>query len=85
MAFYPVQVEKVLERHERLAKQLGEYEVFARLDAEEQKVYRTFLEHGRAIRAERERATKAGEAPDFIKLVRAWGGVSLCYRRTMVD
>jgi NADPH-dependent glutamate synthase beta subunit-like oxidoreductase/NAD(P)H-flavin reductase len=85
VAFYPVQVEKILQRHERLAEVLGEAEVMARLDREEQAIYRTFLEHGRAVRAERERARAAGEAPDFVTLVRAWGGVSLCYRRGLVD
>ncbi|MBX5482709.1 MAG: FAD-dependent oxidoreductase [Myxococcaceae bacterium] len=85
MAFYPVQVEKILERHERLAAAMGEDAVFARLDAEEQAVYRTFLEHGRAVRAERARAARDGDEPDFVRLVRSWGGVSLCYRRSMVD
>ncbi len=84
-AYYPVQVEKVLARHEALAAELGEAAVFARLNAEELAVYREFLEHGRAVRAERQRAAKAHEAPDFIKLVRAWGGVALCYRRGLTD
>ncbi|HEX6182586.1 MAG TPA: hypothetical protein VFZ44_01660, partial [Pyrinomonadaceae bacterium] len=41
--------------------------------------------HGRAVRAERERAARAGEEPDFISLVRAWGGVSIVYRKRLVD
>ena len=44
-----------------------------------------FLEHGRAVRAERQRAAAAGEAPDFVPLVRGWGGVTLAYRKRMVD
>ena len=40
-------------------------------------------EHGRAVRAERARAAAAGEAPDFVPLVRAWGGVSLAYRKRL--
>ncbi|MCA3015228.1 MAG: FAD-dependent oxidoreductase, partial [Myxococcaceae bacterium] len=84
-AYYPVQVEKVLKRHEALAKDLGEAAVFAKLNAEELAVYREFLEHGRAIRAERERAEKAHEAPNFVPLVRSWGGVSLCYRRGLTE
>jgi NADPH-dependent glutamate synthase beta subunit-like oxidoreductase/NAD(P)H-flavin reductase len=84
-AYYPVQVEKVLARHEQLAASLGEAAVFDRLSAEELETYREFLEHGRAVRAERERAERAGEAPDFVKLVRAWGGVALCYRRGLTD
>src|SRR4029077_1547190 len=34
---------------------------------------------------ERERAAKAGEAPDFITLVRARGGVTIVYRKRMID
>ena len=36
-----------------------------------------YLAHGGAARAERERATEAGEAPDFVPLMRAWGGVTI--------
>ncbi|MCP3098730.1 FAD-dependent oxidoreductase [Myxococcus sp. K15C18031901] len=85
MAYYPVQVEKALERHETLAAALGEEVVLARLDAEERATYQTFLEHGRAVRAEREKARAEGRTPDFIKLVRAWGGVSLVYRRSLTE
>lgn len=85
MAYYPVQVEKVLERHERLVAERGEDVVRARLDEEEKAILDRFLEHGRAIRAERERAARAGEAPDFVKLVRQWGGVSICYRRSLTE
>ena len=44
-----------------------------------------FLAHGRAVRAERQRAAAAGEAPDFVPLVRGWGGVTLAYRKQMTD
>ncbi|MDP1822165.1 MAG: FAD-dependent oxidoreductase [Archangium sp.] len=84
-AYYPVQVEKTLARHEVLTKSVSEAAVFARMNAEELAVYQEFLEHGRAVRAERERAAQAGEAPDFVPLVRGWGGVSLCYRRSLTD
>ena len=30
-------------------------------------------------------AEAAGEPPDFVPLVRAWGGVTLAYRKRMVD
>ncbi len=85
VAYYPVQVEKLLERHEKLCESLGESEIVARMDEEEQATYRTFLEHGRAIRAERERAQAVDELPDFVKLVRQWGGVALCYRRSLTE
>jgi NADPH-dependent glutamate synthase beta subunit-like oxidoreductase/NAD(P)H-flavin reductase len=84
-AYYPVQVEKILARHEELGAAAGEDEIFARFDAEERGVYEEFLAHGRAIRAERVRAAGAGEAPNFVPLVRAWGGVSIVYRKRLQD
>jgi NADPH-dependent glutamate synthase beta subunit-like oxidoreductase/NAD(P)H-flavin reductase len=84
-AYYPVQVEKMLARHEELVAQFGEEEVRRRLDPEELNTYDEFLAHGKAIRAERERALGAGEAPDFISLVRNWGGVSIVYRKRLQD
>ncbi|HZG53014.1 MAG TPA: FAD-dependent oxidoreductase, partial [Pyrinomonadaceae bacterium] len=54
-AYYPVQVEKILARHEALSAEFGEEEIFARFDAEERGIYDEFLAHGRAVRAERER------------------------------
>jgi NADPH-dependent glutamate synthase beta subunit-like oxidoreductase/NAD(P)H-flavin reductase len=84
-AYYPVQVEKILERHETLAAELGEEEILKRFDPEERAVYKEFLAHGGAVRAERERAHAAGEAPDFIPLVRGWGGVTIAYRKRLID
>ncbi len=42
-----------------------------------------YLTHARAVRAERDRAMRAGEAPDFLPLIRQWGGVTIVYRRSM--
>jgi NADPH-dependent glutamate synthase beta subunit-like oxidoreductase/NAD(P)H-flavin reductase len=86
-AYYPVQVEKFLARWEALVAANGgdETAAFATYDAEEAVVAREFLEHGRAVRAERTRAAAAAETPDFAKLVNAWGGVSLVYRRALKD
>src|SRR5213075_182291 len=64
-AYYPIQVEKLLDRHERLCESSGDEAVFSVLDPEERHVYAEALEHGREVRAERERATAAGETPDF--------------------
>jgi NADPH-dependent glutamate synthase beta subunit-like oxidoreductase/NAD(P)H-flavin reductase len=84
-AYYPVQVEKILENFEEIAAEFGEEKIWQSLDEEEKSILREFLEHGRAIRAERERARKAGEEPNFIPLVRNWGGVSLVYRKRLQD
>jgi NADPH-dependent glutamate synthase beta subunit-like oxidoreductase/NAD(P)H-flavin reductase len=84
-AYYPVQVEKVLERYETMCGEMDEQTVRSGYDVEELSILDEFLGHGRAIRAERQRAASAGEAPDFIPLVRSWGGVTLAYRKTMLD
>ncbi len=83
LAYYPVQVEKILHRYEKLVAQFGEETVRSRYDEEEQIILDEALEHGRAIRAERERAQAAGEKPDFLPLLNQWGGVTLFYRRGM--
>jgi NAD(P)H-flavin reductase len=85
MAYYPVQVETFLDQYEAMAAELGEERVRSRYDAEEQLVVDEYLAHGCAVRAERARAAAAGQAPDLITLVRSWGGVTIAYRKRMVD
>lgn len=85
LAYYPLQVEKTLDRYQELVARYGEAKVRARFDQEELLILDEFLEHGRAVRAERQRAREAGEAPDFEPLLRRWGGVTLFYRKGMHD
>ncbi len=85
LAYYPVQVEKILHRYEVLCDRYGFAQVRARYDEEETLILDEFLEHGRAIRAERQRAEAAGETPDFQPLVARWGGVTLFYRKGIND
>jgi NADPH-dependent glutamate synthase beta subunit-like oxidoreductase/NAD(P)H-flavin reductase len=84
-AYYVTQVEKVLERFDRLKRRIGEQAIWTRLDAEEAKTVRTWLDHGRMVHAERAAAAAAGRSPDFARLVRAWGGVSILYRKRLLD
>lgn len=85
MAYYPIQVEKTLDRYESLVGQYGETHVRTRFDAEEIEILDEFVEHGRAVRAERARAAACGAAPDFAPLIAQWGGVTLYYRKGMAD
>ncbi|GAO35977.1 pyridine nucleotide-disulfide oxidoreductase [Sulfuricella sp. T08] len=82
-AYYIAQVEKTLLRYERLASTIGEARVREQLDEESIGILEEFLEHGRAVRQERMRAENVGEKADFIPLLRAWGGVTVVYRRGM--
>ena len=84
-AYYPVQVEKMLAKYEQVVEEFGEGHSLERFDDEERAVLTEFLEHGRAIREERRRAAAKGEEPNFIPLVRSWGGVSLIYRKRLQD
>ncbi len=85
LAYYPVQVEKFLVRYETLAREVGEREVRAGWSAEEREVGEEFLEHARAIRAERAAAAREGRKPDLLGLLNEWGGVTIAYRRRLVD
>ncbi|MDH3639839.1 MAG: pyridine nucleotide-disulfide oxidoreductase, partial [Gammaproteobacteria bacterium] len=82
-AYYISQVEKTLHRYETLANEDRIEAWLTSLNDEARLTLEEFLEHGRAVRSERERARLAGEPPDFIRLIRAWGGVTIVYRRSM--
>ncbi len=75
-AYYPVQVEKLLTRVETL----GYNTVAAEMKPEEKSHLDIFLEHAHALRKER-----ASAHPNVAALLKTWGGVSVCYRKSLVD
>ena len=85
LAYYPLQVEKFLTRYETLCAERGEATVRACWDGEEQTIADEFIEHARAIRAERATAAAEGRAPRVLELLKSWGGATLVYRRRLVD
>jgi NAD(P)H-flavin reductase len=85
LAYYVVQVEKTLDRYERLVAQLGTDAVLDRFDPEERDVLWELLDHGREVRAEREAAARAGREPHFQPLLDGWGGVAIVYRKRLTD
>ncbi|MBN9488909.1 MAG: FAD-dependent oxidoreductase [Alphaproteobacteria bacterium] len=85
LAYYPLQVEKFLARHETLVSERGEAKVRAGWSEEELEIADEFIAHARAIRAERAVAAKEDRAPDIAKLVNGWGGVTIAYRRRLID
>lgn len=85
MAYYPVQVEKIFRRYEVLVEAFGRDVVLGALDEEEREILEECLEHGRAVVDERRRAKAAGVEPDFVSLVKSWGGVSIAYRKRLQD
>ncbi len=85
LAYYPLQVEKFLKRYETLVVELGEAAAGAAWNDEEREIAAEFLAHARAIRAEREAALREGRTPHIAKLVNEWGGVTIAYRRRLID
>jgi NADPH-dependent glutamate synthase beta subunit-like oxidoreductase/NAD(P)H-flavin reductase len=85
LAYYPLQVEKFLQRYERLAREHGETAARIAWRDDEREIADEFLEHARALRAERRAAAAEGRAPRILELLRSWGGVTIAYRRRLID
>ncbi len=85
LAYYPLQVEKLLARYETLAAERGAAAVEAAWTPDERAVAQEFLAHARAIRAERAAAKGEARAPRIAELLQGWGGVTIAYRRRLID
>ncbi|HIJ61650.1 MAG TPA: FAD-dependent oxidoreductase [Rhodospirillaceae bacterium] len=85
LAYYPVQVEKFLQRWETLAAERGEDKLRATYGEEEITIAEEFLGHARAIRAERQAAERESRQPRILEMLQSWGGATLAYRRKMVE
>ena len=85
LAYYVVQVEKFLERHDCLVAASSEETVRARWTTEEREIAEEFLSHARAIRRERRDAARAGRRPRIVEMLQHWGGAKIAYRRRLID
>jgi NADPH-dependent glutamate synthase beta subunit-like oxidoreductase/NAD(P)H-flavin reductase len=85
LAYYPLQVEKFLRRYEVLAAEQGEEPLRRRWSAVELTVVDEFIAHARAIREERNLARREMRSPRLRELMEGWGGVTIAYRRRLID
>lgn len=86
LAYYQVQIEKELERYELLVRRgHSEGALRKRFDDEEWAALQQHLAHGRELREEKRRAAIEGREPRVQKLLDAWGGVTLVYRKGLKD
>jgi NADPH-dependent glutamate synthase beta subunit-like oxidoreductase/NAD(P)H-flavin reductase len=85
LAYYVVQVEKFLSRYEALSADTDEDAVRANWTDEEREIAEEFLSHARAISKERKDAAAAGREPRIIEMLQRWGGVTVAYRRRLLD
>lgn len=84
-AYYIKQVENILFRYEKLAEKQGEEPLRGSLDLASLEILDELLSHGKIIQNERKQAAAENRAPNFIKWIHQWGGVSIVYRRKMQD
>jgi NADPH-dependent glutamate synthase beta subunit-like oxidoreductase/NAD(P)H-flavin reductase len=70
LAYYAVQVEKFLARYEALGQDPS-------WNAEERAIAQEFLRHAKALRA--------AKPEERLGLLKSWGGVTIAYRRRLVD
>jgi NADPH-dependent glutamate synthase beta subunit-like oxidoreductase/NAD(P)H-flavin reductase len=85
LAYYPVQVEKFLSRYEVLVAERGEAAVRTGWSAEETETAEQFILHAKAIRKERQTAAREGRPPRLLEMLNEWGGVTIAYRRRLID
>ncbi|MCU0657459.1 MAG: FAD-dependent oxidoreductase [Polyangiaceae bacterium] len=85
LAYYVIQVEKTAARYRALVSEQGEAAVRATFDAEELAFLDEQLRHADAVAEERRRAGEQGRAPSFQGLLDGWGGVSIAYRKSVLD
>ncbi len=85
LAYYPLQVEQFRVRYGALCAAHGVDAVRAAWGDQEAEIADEFLDHAEQIEAERTRAAQAGEVPRLRELIDKWGGVSIVYRRRLVD
>ncbi|MBA2653500.1 MAG: FAD-dependent oxidoreductase [Gammaproteobacteria bacterium] len=84
-AYYIAQVEKTLERYEILVAHFGKEEIKEQFNHYNTLVLTEFLLHGREVRKERMLAKQEDREPNFIPLLRSWGGVTIVYRRKLQE
>jgi NADPH-dependent glutamate synthase beta subunit-like oxidoreductase/NAD(P)H-flavin reductase len=85
LAYYPVQVEKFLSRYETLVAEQGRATVEADWSPVERGIAEEFLAHAEALRTERAQAAADGRPARVLEQLRAWGGVTIAYRRRLID
>jgi NADPH-dependent glutamate synthase beta subunit-like oxidoreductase/NAD(P)H-flavin reductase len=79
--YYIKQVRKILKRFEEMESSYGRQHIVAMLDLENQETLDEFLHHGRELRDVETKSANEGSEPDYINLVRSWGGVTVVYRK----
>src|SRR5204863_5610055 len=78
-------VEKFLARYEQLCAETSRDVVESKWSEEEVVIAREFITHATAVRIERQQAQAEKRAPRIVELLNDWGGVTIAYRRRLID
>jgi NADPH-dependent glutamate synthase beta chain and related oxidoreductases len=81
LAYYPRQVERFYQRYQALLSQGAD--LLQRVQGDDRRKAETFIAHGEKIAAERNKAQKESRTPQFLSLLKAWGGVTVLYRQVL--
>ncbi len=84
-AYYLVQIEKTARRYRALCRRQGETALRQRFGPAELEILDEFLAHAAELETERREAARAQRPANVQKLLRAWGGVTIAYRRSMQE
>jgi NADPH-dependent glutamate synthase beta subunit-like oxidoreductase/NAD(P)H-flavin reductase len=79
-AYYLLQIKKVKSHYEKLADIIGESKLRANFADQQLSKLDRWLKHAKQLELEQAKAK-----PDLVKLIHAWGGVTVVYRKRMED
>ncbi|MEP7366619.1 MAG: FAD-dependent oxidoreductase [Acidobacteriota bacterium] len=85
LAYYPRQVKKFATRYDVLVRERGEEEVRRYWNEEDREAADEFLKHAHLLHDEDTRARAEGREPNYLPLLHSWGGVTIAYRRRLID
>ncbi|OUD12459.1 pyridine nucleotide-disulfide oxidoreductase [Thioflexithrix psekupsensis] len=84
-AYYLVQIEKLLTRYEQLVARYGKDKVESELDPASLAILQEQLHHAHEYRTEQTQAKLQQRPVNVQKLLHAWGGVTVAYRRRLEE
>ena len=85
LAYYIAQVEKFSERYQALLQEQPASEIRVNWSQEDSIIADEWLAHAQALAQERQRAQQYGETPRLVELLQSWGGVTVVYRKRLID
>lgn len=84
-AYYVRMVERIYHRYQSVIDKHSEVVFKEALSDQEFTLLQTFVEHGKVVVKVRQEALMLKKPADFSSYIQSWGGVTIVYRRRMID